>query len=81
MKLTRDDFLDSSQMTQLGCPPYRIDLIMSPNGVDFETCYAARVEVDVQGVSIPFIDLANLRKNEQASWRLQDLADLKNLAE
>lgn len=29
--------------------------------------------------ALPFIDLDNLRKNKQASGRLQDLADLESL--
>ena len=81
LNLTRDDFLDANQVIQMGFPPYRIDLIMAPDGVDFATCYDARVEVDMQGIKVPFIDLVNLRRNKQASGRHQDLADLENLAE
>jgi hypothetical protein len=35
--------------------------------------------MELDGVKINFIDLANLRKNKQASGRHQDLADLDNL--
>jgi hypothetical protein len=55
------------------------NLISTPPGVDFETCYAARVEVVIEGVVVCFIDLENLRKSKRASGRLQDLADLENL--
>jgi hypothetical protein len=67
------------QVIQLGYPPSRIDLITTPPGVEFESCYASRVEVEIEGVMVCFIDLQNLRRNKQASGRLQDLADLENL--
>lgn len=73
------DFLVPDQIIQLGYPPNRIDLITTPPGVDFETCYASRVEVVIDDVTVNFIDLENLKKNKQAAGRLQDLADLQNL--
>lgn len=73
------DFLVPDQIIQLGYPPNRIDLITTPPGVDFETCYASRVEVVIDDVTVNFIDLENLKKNKQAAGRLQDLADLENL--
>jgi predicted nucleotidyltransferase len=73
------DFLVPEQIIQLGYPPNRIDLITTPPGVDFETCYASRVEVEIDEVKVNFIDLENLRKSKKAAGRLQDLADLDNL--
>jgi hypothetical protein len=35
--------------------------------------------VEIEDVTVSFIDLENLRKNKQAAGRLQDLADLENL--
>jgi predicted nucleotidyltransferase len=73
------DFLEVDQIIQLGYPPARIDLLTSAPGVDFEQCYASRVEVDIEGVRVNFIDLDNLRRNKRAAGRMQDLADLENL--
>lgn len=73
------DFLAADQIIQLGYPPARIDLLTTLAGVDFETCYAARVEVILDGVSVAFIDLDNLKKNKRAAGRRQDLADLEHL--
>ena len=73
------DFLVPDQIIQLGYPPNRIDLITTPPGVDFESCYTARVEVMIDEVTVNFIDLENLKKSKQASGRLQALADLENL--
>jgi predicted nucleotidyltransferase len=77
--LQADNFVEADQIIQLGYPPARIDLITSAPGVDFEKCYASRVEVDIEGVRVNFIDLVNLRRNKRAVGRMQDLADLENL--
>lgn len=77
--LRAEDFLVPDQVIQLGYPPSRIDLITSPPGVDFETCYDSRVQTVIDGVAVSFIDLENLKKNKRAAGRLQDLADLENL--
>jgi hypothetical protein len=73
------DFLESETIIQLGYAPNRIDLIMGVPGVDFEDCYAQRVEEEIEGVRLAFIDLEGLKKSKKASGRLQDLADLENL--
>ncbi|NEQ44080.1 MAG: hypothetical protein F6K00_11200 [Leptolyngbya sp. SIOISBB] len=73
------DFLVPDQVIQLGYPPNRIDLITTPDGVDFGICYASRLETNMGGVSVNFIDIENLKANKRASGRLQDLADLENL--
>ena len=77
--LQSSDFIAPDRVIQLGYPPSRIDSITTPDGVDFATCYAQRLEVDIAGTRVNFIDLENLKKNKNASGRLQDLADLENL--
>ncbi len=77
--LQKEDFLKPDEFVQLGYPPNRIDLVMSCDGVDFESCYKTKKQLLVDGLSIDFIDIENLRKNKKASGRPQDLADLDNL--
>lgn len=77
--LKREDFLVPDQIVQLGYPPSRIDIITTLPGVAFEECYTMRVEIPVDGLTIHFIDLENLKNNKLASGRYQDLADLENL--
>jgi len=77
--LKEEDFLIPDQTIQLGYPPSRIDLINTLSGVDFETCYSSRVQIEIEGTQVNFIDLENLKKNKQASGRLQDLADIESL--
>ncbi|WP_217901550.1 hypothetical protein [Pseudanabaena sp. SR411] len=77
--LTTQDFQEPHQIIQLGYPPNRIDLITSPDGIDFQTCYESKIEVMLDDIAVKFIDLDNLKRNKLASGRLQDLADLENL--
>ena len=79
--LAPEDFLTPDQVIQLGYPPNRIDLVTTPDGVDFETCYRCKVEIEIDNIQVTFIDLENLKINKKASGRLQDLADLENLNE
>jgi hypothetical protein len=77
--LTEQDFLTPGIIVQLGYPPHRIDILTQATGVDFEECYSSRIELEIDGLIICFIDIENLRKNKKALGRLQDLADLENL--
>lgn len=79
LDLQSEDFLVVDQIIQLGYPPNRIDLLTSLPGVNFENCYSERFTTEIDGVTVNFIDLENLKVNKQASGRAQDLADLENL--
>ncbi len=75
------NFADFSpnQIIQLGYPPNRIDLITTPAGVDFETCYESKEQVTIDNITVNIIDLANLIKAKRASNRTRDLADIEEL--
>ena len=79
LDLKTEDFLDPDQVIQLGYPPNRIDILTDLKGVEFRKCYSSKVEVEVEGTKINFIDLENLKKTKKATGRHQDLADLENL--
>jgi len=74
-----EDFLKPDEFIQLGHPPNRIDIVTSCDGVEFETCFQSKIEIDADGLIINFIDIENLKKNKKVSGRPQDLADLDNL--
>ncbi|MFN2500903.1 MAG: DUF6036 family nucleotidyltransferase [Pyrinomonadaceae bacterium] len=73
------DLSEGGMVVQLGYPPNRIDLLNSPSGVEFDECFPARMEIEVDGLTIPVIDVENLKKNKRAAGRLQDLADVEAL--
>jgi hypothetical protein len=77
--LKAEDFLEEDQIIQLGYPPNRIDILTTLKEIKFENCYKERIEIEIQGVKINFIDLENLKRNKRATGRPQDLADAENL--
>lgn len=78
LNLKEEDF-SPNQIIQLGYPPSRIDLITTPAGVDFETCYKTKEQATIDNINISIIDLTNLIKTKKASNRTRDLADVEEL--
>ncbi|MGQ0573510.1 MAG: nucleotidyl transferase AbiEii/AbiGii toxin family protein [Pseudonocardia sp.] len=78
--LTVADFAEPGTVVQLGRAPKRIDLLTTIDGVTFEECWPVRVEIDIDGAAVPFIDVDHLVVNKRASGRTQDLADAETLA-
>jgi Nucleotidyl transferase of unknown function (DUF2204) len=72
-------FTDPKQMTRMGHPPVRIEILNSVSGLMFEEAWIHRVVTQLDGVPVSLISLNDLRKNKLASGRLKDLADLDNL--
>jgi len=77
--LKKEDFLKPEYVIQLGYPPNRIDILTKISGLEFEKCYKSRIKTNMDGITIDFIDLENLKKNKKAIGRFKDLADLENL--
>jgi len=77
--IKKEDFLKLDNVIQLGYPPYRIDLIMSIDGVTFDECYANRVKKEIDEIKIDFIGFDDLIKNKRATGRDKDINDINNL--
>ena len=77
--LTIDDFIKPEQIIQIGHPPFRIDVLTSIDGVNFEEAYPNRKIVRIDDIPVNFIGLDDLKKNKKASGRGKDLNDLENL--
>lgn len=77
--LKAEDFEDPEDMIQLGLPPNRIDLFTALKGVTFDSCYEAKVDLEIDEITAHVIDLYNLKQNKKATGRPQDVADLLNL--
>ena len=78
LNIKKGDFLPN-QIIQLGHPPNRIDLITTPAGIEFETCYESKEQVSIDDTAVNIIDLENLIKAKKASNRTRDLADIEEL--
>ena len=70
------DFTEPDIVVQLGYPPMRIDLLTTASGVDFESCWARRMNVSVGSVDAGFISYDDLIENKKASGRPQDVVDV-----
>ncbi|MEZ5038466.1 MAG: hypothetical protein R2828_01180 [Saprospiraceae bacterium] len=77
--LTADHFIKPEQVIQIGYPPFRIDILTSIDGVDFTEAYLSKNIIEIDGLSVFFISLTDLKKNKKATGRSIDLDDLKNL--
>ena len=77
--LSPADFTQEGYFYQMGNPPFRLDVMMSIPGVTFETAWANREKVQLEGLVIPFISKADLIEAKEAGGRPQDLIDAKEL--
>jgi hypothetical protein len=76
---TSDDFLIRDRVIQLGEPPYRIDILTSIDGVNFEDAWKNRIKGNYGNQILYFISKEDLIKNKKASGRKKDLDDLSEL--
>ena len=79
--MTKDDFAHEGYFYQMGMPPVRVDILMSIKGLTFKDAWARRVEVDFDGILVPFISKQDLITTKRASGRPQDLIDVELLSQ
>ena len=79
LALADDDFNRPDSIVQLGYPPYRIDIITTIDGVEFDEAWERRLEIDVDGNRLNVIGRDDLIRNKIAAGRPQDLADVDRL--
>lgn len=79
--ISETDFARPGWVYQMGIPPRRIDVLTSISGVGFEEAWQGRTTLEVDGLTLPFLGLEQLRANKVASGRPKDLADIALLDE
>ena len=77
--MTARDFAEEGYFYQMGVPPVRVDVLMGIPGIGFEDAWARRVEVDFEGLLVPFISRDDLIAAKRASGRPQDMIDVQSL--
>lgn len=77
--LKKEDFLKQGLITQIGYPPLRIDILNEIDGITFSDAYKNKLVIDIDGLMVDYIGLADLIKNKTASGRSQDITDVKTL--
>ena len=73
------DFEEPDAIIQLGYEPQRIDLLTSAAGIEFKKAWENRCEAQIDGATVNFLGLEELRANKLAVGRPQDLADVDAL--
>lgn len=77
--LSADLFTKGNQITRLGLPPIRIEILTTISGITFEECYSNRQTILMNDVNINIIGLDDLKKNKAEAKRYKDLDDLEKL--
>jgi predicted nucleotidyltransferase len=73
------DFQQEDSIVEIGREPNKIQVLTGIDGVRFDAAYRNRVEVELDGLRIPFIGIDDLLRNKEASGRGKDLIDLEEL--
>lgn len=77
--LTAADLKTEGTIYQIGVPPNRVDVITAVDGVEFESAWKERTQVEIDGIQIPVIGKAHLIKNKRTVGRPQDIVDAELL--
>jgi hypothetical protein len=75
------DLLNDEENLRFGPAEDHIDILTSIGKMGFDQVWRNRMEMVVEGVSIPFISKADLIENKRQVGRLRDLADAEELAQ
>ena len=76
-----DELSRDGLILQFGRPPNRIDLMNQVDGLTFEEAWQTRLGLEISGkaIQVPYVSLAKLIQNKEASGRPRDLEDLEYL--
>jgi hypothetical protein len=75
-RLSIEDLHTRDNIYQIGIAPYRIDILTSVTGVEFDEAWAHRTKCEIDGILVSVIGRDELIKNKRATGRPKDLADL-----
>lgn len=76
-QISKQDLLLTDTVFQIGVVPRRIDLLTGLKGItDFDEAWNGRIDVSIDGLSVPVLGRDTLIKNKSSLGRPQDLADV-----
>ena len=79
VEVTEEDFAHEGLQYAIGMPPSQIDFLTSLPGADFESAWKNRAEGTADGITVPFLGVAQLVTTKTLAGRPQDLADIDEL--
>jgi hypothetical protein len=74
--LDKEDLASSKRVLMLGRAPQRIDVLMRPDGLEWEGAWSRRIEDRYGDVALSFLSLDDLIAAKRAAGRPRDLADV-----
>ena len=77
--VTPDDFTEPEVFFQIGVDPVRVDVMTSVTGLEFESAWSRRIEVDFGGVEAPVLCRGDILAAKVASGRASDRRDARHL--
>jgi len=78
---TPQTFMEPGIVFQIGVVPRRIDFLTKIDGVDFIEAYEDKEEVELEGLTIPFLSKGHLIQNKESTGREKDQLDARQLKE
>lgn len=72
-------FTAPDKVVMIGEPPYRVDILTTIEGVEFENAYQNRKEVAHGNFKLPVIGAHDLIQNKRSTGRTKDLSDVVEL--
>lgn len=80
-QLDSETFNKPGVVFQIGVAPRRIDILTRIDGIEFDRAYDKRNEINIAGMTVPFISLKDLIKNKRTTGRPKDMLDAESLSE
>ena len=77
--INEQTFCEKGIVYQIGVAPRRIDIITEIDGVRFAQGYAARNEVLIESLTVPFLSKELLIQNKKSTGRAKDAVDIEKL--
>lgn len=70
------DFTNANVIFQIGVEPFRIDILTSIDGLEFDEAWKNKLSLVVDGVSIEVLSKGDLLRNKLAAGRDKDQGDI-----
>lgn len=78
-RLKASDFEDKDSFVVIGAEPFRVDIIMGPPGVSFNSAWKGRVPFTVENVTVNYVSRSHLIALKKAAGRAVDKRDIDAL--
>jgi predicted nucleotidyltransferase len=77
--VSASDFQAENTVFQIGVAPRRIDIVTSIDGLKFDEAFSRSETIEIDGIPVHVLSVADLIVNKRATGRTKDLADAEML--